>query len=470
MFKKILIANRGEIALRILRACHDLGIQGVVAYSDVDRESLPVQLADEAVCIGPGPAARSYNHIPSIISAALATGCDAIHPGYGFLAESATLAEVCREVNLAFIGPYPETIRKMGDKAEARKQAVASGVPVLPGSDEVLGASMNVRDLVRHVGLPMMLKAAAGGGGRGMRVAHDERELLRMLPLAQAEAQAAFGDGSIYAERYLERPRHIEVQILADRYGNVRSLGERDCSVQRRHQKLIEEAPAPGIRKRLRDNLSKDAVKLARDIDYVGVGTFEFLVDEEGKHYFIEANTRIQVEHPVTEMVTGMDLVTWQIRVAAGEELDFEQKHVTMDGHAIECRINAEDPARDFAPSSGIVEGYLAPGGPGVRVDSHLYPGYRIPTNYDSLLGKIIVWGPTRELAIARMERALAETLVTGVETTIPFLKCVLRDGSFRSGEVSTRLVTELMARSETFEGAEPLAGLAPPVGEAARP
>src|SRR5690606_1677156 len=383
MFSKILIANRGEIALRILRACHDLGIQGVVAYSDVDRESLPVQLADEAVCIGPGPAARSYNHIPSIISAALATGCDAIHPGYGFLAESATLAEVCREVNLAFIGPYPETIRTMGDKAAARKQAEASGVPVLPGSDEGLGPTLNVRELVRKVGLPMMLKAAAGGGGRGMRVANDERELLRMLPLAQAEAQAAFANGSIYAERYLERPRHIEVQILADKHGNVRSLGERDCSVQRRHQKLIEEAPAPGIRKRLRDNLSKDAIKLARDIDYVGVGTFEFLVDEGEKHYFIEANTRIQVEHPVTEMVTGMDLVTWQIRVAAGEELDFDQKRVRMDGHAIECRINAEDPSRDFAPSSGIVEGYLAPGGPGVRVDSHLYPGYRIPPNYD---------------------------------------------------------------------------------------
>lgn len=469
MFSKILIANRGEIALRILRACHDLGIQGVVAYSDVDRESLPVQLADEAVCIGPGPAARSYNHIPSIISAALATGCDAIHPGYGFLAESATLAEVCREVNLAFIGPYPETIRTMGDKAAARKQAEASGVPVLPGSDEGLGPTLNVRELVRKVGLPMMLKAAAGGGGRGMRVANDERELLRMLPLAQAEAQAAFANGSIYAERYLERPRHIEVQILADKHGNVRSLGERDCSVQRRHQKLIEEAPAPGIRKRLRDNLSKDAIKLARDIDYVGVGTFEFLVDEDGKHYFIEANTRIQVEHPVTEMVTGMDLVTWQIRVAAGEELDFDQKRVRMDGHAIECRINAEDPSRDFAPSSGIVEGYLAPGGPGVRVDSHLYPGYRIPPNYDSLLGKVIVWGPTREIAIARMERALAETFVTGVETTIPFLKRVLRDPAFRAGEVSTRLVPELMARFETFEGAEALAGLAPPVGEAAR-
>lgn len=466
MFNKILIANRGEIALRVLRACHDLGIRGVVAYSDVDRASLPVQLADEAVCIGPAPASRSYNHIPSIISAALATGCDAIHPGYGFLSESATLAEVCREVNLTFIGPDPETIHQMGDKAAARKQAESSGVAVLPGSDDVLGATLNVRDLVRKVGMPMMLKASAGGGGRGMRIANDERELMRLLPLAQAEAQAAFSNGAVYAERYLERPRHIEVQILADRHGNVRSLGERDCSVQRRHQKLVEEAPAPGITRRLREALSKDAIKLARDINYIGVGTFEFLVDEDSKHYFIEANTRIQVEHPVTELVTGMDLVVWQIRVAAGEMLDFDQKQVKLDGHSIECRINSEDPARDFAPSAGTVDGYLAPGGPGIRVDSHLYPGYAIPSNYDSLLAKLISWGPSREIAIARMERALAEMMVTGITTTIPFLQRILRDPAFRAGTVSTKLVPGLIARAEAFEGAGSLAGLSPDSGE----
>jgi acetyl-CoA carboxylase biotin carboxylase subunit len=355
----------------------------------------------------------------------------------------------------------------MADKAVARRHADACGVPVLPGTEEAVGATVNVRDLARRVGFPLLLKASAGGGGRGMRVARDERELLRLLPLAQAEAQAAFSNGAIYAERYLERPRHIEVQILADQRGNVRSLGERDCSVQRRHQKLVEEAPAPGISARLRDGLSKHAVRLARAIDYVGVGTFEFLVDEDGRQYFIEANTRIQVEHPVTEAVTGLDLVVWQIRVAAGDELDFDQKQVRMDGHAIECRINAEDPARDFAPGAGLVDGYLAPGGPGIRVDSHLYPGYTIPNNYDSLLAKVIAWGPTREVAITRMQRALAEMLITGVSTTIPFLQRVLKDPAFRAGEVSTQLVPELMARSNSLEDAETRAGLAPPLGEA---
>ncbi|CAN5810723.1 acetyl-CoA carboxylase biotin carboxylase subunit [soil metagenome] len=461
MFNKVLIANRGEIALRILRACHDLGIQGVVAYSEADRESLPVKLADEAVCIGPGPAARSYNHIPSILSAALATGCDAIHPGYGFLAENATLAEVCREVNVAFIGPEPETIRQMGDKATAREVARSNGVDVLPGTDDLHSGNLDLRSLTRQVGFPMMLKAAAGGGGRGMRIAGDERELLRLLPLAQAEAQAAFSNGAIYAERYLERPRHIEVQILADRHGNVRSLGERDCSVQRRHQKLVEEAPAPGISRRLRESLSKDAVKLAREIGYVGAGTFEFLVDEEEKHYFIEANTRIQVEHPVTELITGLDLVVWQILIAAESEVDFEQKQVRLDGHAIECRVNAEDTERDFRPVAGTVDAYLVPGGPGIRVDSHLYPGYVIPSNYDSLLGKVIAWGPTRDVAIARLERALSEMLITGVATTIPFLQRVLRDSSFRAGGVSTRFVAELLDRTVGAEAES--TGLAPP-------
>ena len=456
MFKKILIANRGEIALRILRACHDLGIQGVVAYSEADRESLPVQLADEAVCIGPGQAARSYNHIPSVLSAALATGCDAIHPGYGFLSENATLSEVCREVNVTFIGPGPETIRQMGDKATARSVAQATGVPILPGSADLQAGKLNLRELSREVGYPIMLKAAAGGGGRGMRIAADDRELMRLLPLAQAEAQAAFSDGAIYAERYLERPRHIEIQILADCHGNIRSLGERDCSVQRRHQKLVEEAPAPGISRKLREALSRDAVKLAREINYVGAGTFEFLVDDEETHYFIEANTRIQVEHPVTELITGFDLVTWQIRIAAGEALDFEQKSVPLNGHAIEARINAENPDEDFRPVAGTVDAYLAPGGPGVRVDSHLYPGYTIPTNYDSLLAKIIAWGPTRDVAIVRLERALAETLITGVDTTIPFIQRVLRNAEFRAGAVSTQLVGAVIRKADRSAGAEP--------------
>ncbi len=469
MFKKILIANRGEIALRILRACHDLGIQGVLAYSDADRDSLPVQLADEAVCIGPGPAARSYNHIPSILSAALATGCDAIHPGYGFLSENATLAEVCHEVNVTFIGPAADTIRQMGDKATARSVAQAAGVPVLPGSSSLHDGRLNVRELTRRVGFPMMLKAAAGGGGRGMRIAHDDRELMRLLPLAQAEAQAAFSDGSIYAERFLERPRHIEVQILADKHGNVRSLWERDCSAQRRHQKLIEEGPAPRISKNLRESLSRDAVKLAHEIDYVGAGTFEFLVEDGEKHYFIEANTRIQVEHPVTELITGLDLVTWQIRIAGGEEIDFEQKRVPLRGHAVEARINAENPDDEFRPVAGTVDAYLAPGGPGIRVDSHLYPGYTIPTNYDSLLAKVIAWGPTRLEAIVRLERALSETLITGVETTVPFLQRVLRDPEFRAGDVSTQLVAEVIGR----HAASPehgQSGLAPPnAGSGAR-
>lgn len=446
MFERVLIANRGEIALRILRACHDLGIQAVVAYSDVDRDSLPVRLADQAVCIGPAPASKSYNHIPAIISAALATGCDAVHPGYGFLAENPMLAEICREVNLTFIGPSAETIQQMGDKAAARRTAEETGVPVIPGTREPLASSVNIRELSRDVGFPMMLKAVAGGGGRGMRIAYDDRDLMRLLPLAQAEAQAAFSNGAIYAERYLDRPRHIEVQILADTHGKVLSLGERDCSVQRRHQKLIEESPAPDISGKLRSALAKDAVKLAKAIDYVGAGTFEFLVDPDEKHYFIEANTRIQVEHPVTEAVTGLDLVAWQIRIAAGEELDLEQKQVRFYGHAIECRINAENPYDGFSPSVGTVDGYLAPGGPGIRVDSHLYPGYVVPSAYDSLLGKLIAWGPTREVAIVRLRRALAEMLISGVNSTIPFCERVLADPEFAAGRVNTCLAGDIAA------------------------
>lgn len=463
MFERVLIANRGEIALRILRSCHDLGIEAVVCYSEVDRDSLPVRLADQAVCIGPGPAARSYNHIPAIISAALATGCDAIHPGYGFLSENPTLAEVCREVDVTFVGPRAESIVSMGDKAAARRIAQEAGVSILPGTPDPLGTEVNVRQLAKRVGFPMLLKAAAGGGGRGMRIATDERELLRLLPLAQAEAQAAFSNGAVYAERFLEKPRHIEIQVLADQHGHVVALGERDCSVQRRHQKLIEETQAPNISRKLRNNLAKDAVKLAKHIDYVGAGTFEFLVDQEERHYFIEANTRIQVEHPVTEQITGLDLVTWQLRVAAGEELDFEQKHVNLHGHAIECRVNAEDPLNDFGPSVGRIEEYLAPGGPGIRVDTHLYPGYQVPAIYDSMLGKIIAWGPTRQVAIDRLQRALAETLITGIQTTIPFAQFVLGSEQFQQGDVSTTMVGDLIPRFlEEQRAADSVSGLAP--------
>jgi acetyl-CoA carboxylase, biotin carboxylase subunit len=447
MFEKILIANRGEIALRVLRACHDLGVQAVVAYSEADRDSLPVRLADEAVCIGPAPANKSYNHIPAIISAALAAGCDAIHPGYGFLSENAYIGEICRECNLTFIGPDPAVIDLMADKSSARQVARKAGVPILPGTIDPVGTSIDFNALAKDVGYPMMLKAAAGGGGRGMRVASDERELMRLLPLAQAEAQAAFGNGAVYVERYLNHPRHIEVQILADNHGHVLALGERDCSLQRRHQKLIEEAPAPGITRKLRSNLEKASIKLAREIEYTGVGTFEYLVDESDDFFFMEANTRIQVEHPITEAVTGIDLVAWQIRVAAGQELPFEQKHIRYQGHAIECRINAENPYSDFTPSAGVVEDYLAPGGPGVRVDSHLYPGYRVPASYDSLLGKIIVWGENREVAIARMRRALTETVITGVDTTIPFYGMVLSQPEYIAGELDTGLIATIVDR-----------------------
>jgi len=459
MFEKILIANRGEIALRILRACHDLGVKAIVAYSDADRDSLPVRLADEAVCIGPAPAAKSYNHIPSVISAALATGCDAIHPGYGFLAENAYIAEICRECNLTFIGPEPGTIEMMADKSTARKMAKKAGLPVLAGTEEALPSSVDVRQLAREVGFPMMLKAVAGGGGRGMRIANDERELLRLLPVAQAEAQSAFSNGGVYAERYLDRPRHIEVQIMADNHGKVIALGERDCSLQRRHQKLIEEAPAPTISKKLRDNLQKASIKLAKSIRYTGVGTFEFLVDANENFFFIEANTRVQVEHPVTEAIYGIDIIGWQIRVAAGEPLPFSQGDIKINGHAIECRINAENAANGFSPSTGTVVGYVAPGGPGIRVDSHLYPGYVVPPNYDSLVGKLIAWGSTREEAVARMRRALSETFIVGIDTTIPFYSYVLAQPEYASGKLDTSMIADFVSRmgAEVQSGSEPV-------------
>jgi acetyl-CoA carboxylase biotin carboxylase subunit len=441
LFRKILIANRGEIALRILRACHDLGVRAVVAYSDVDRESLPVRLADEAVCIGPAQAARSYNSIPAIISAALLTGCDAIHPGYGFLAENPYLAEVCGQVGVTFIGPRPEVIELMGNKAEARKLMRQAGVPVVPGSEGVIENLGQARQLARGIGFPLLVKAVAGGGGRGMRIVQDEQDLVRALPLAQAEADAAFGNGDVYLERFVERPRHVEVQVLADNYGAVLAIGERDCSIQRRHQKLIEEAPAPNLPRKTRDALLRAAVKGAKAARYTNAGTLEFLVDAAGDFYFMEMNTRIQVEHPVTEITTGLDLVTWQIRIAAGQRLTLTEKDCEARGHAIECRITAEDAANDFAPSAGMVEMYVAPGGPGVRVDSHLYAGYSVPSHYDSLLGKVITWGKDREEAAARMERALTETVITGVPQTVSFLRRIVADDEFRAATFDTGFI-----------------------------
>jgi acetyl-CoA carboxylase biotin carboxylase subunit len=438
LFRKILIANRGEIALRILRACHDLGVRAVVAYSDADRESLPVRLADEAVCIGPAQAARSYNNIPAVISAALITGCDAIHPGYGFLAENPYLAEVCGQVGVTFIGPRPEVIELMGNKAQAREAMRRAGVPIVPGSDGPVENLAEARQVARKIGYPLLVKAVAGGGGRGMRMVGDETELLRALPLAQAEAEVAFGNGAVYLERFVEHPRHIEVQILADHFGNTLAIGERDCSIQRRHQKLVEEAPAPNLPRKTRDALLKAAVKGAKAAKYTNAGTLEFLVDARGNHFFMEMNTRIQVEHPVTEITTGIDLVVWQIRIAAGERLTLTERDCEPRGHAIECRITAEDASRDFAPSVGDVDLYVAPGGPGVRVDSHLYAGYAVPPYYDSLLGKIIVWGRDRDEAVARMGRALTETVITGVPQTVPFLRQVMEDEAFRAGTYDT--------------------------------
>ncbi len=447
MFRKILIANRGEIALRILRACRDLGVPAVVAYSDADRDSLAVRLADEAVCIGPAPAARSYTNIPAIISAALVTGCDALHPGYGFLAENAYLADVCSQVGVTFIGPKSDVIEKMGNKATARALMRDAGVPMLPGTEGVVQTLGDARTAARKIGYPVMVKAAAGGGGRGMRIAREDAELTRLLPLAQAEAMAAFGNGDVYLERYLDRPRHVEVQVLADNHGHCYAIGERDCSLQRRHQKLVEEAPAPNLNKKVREQLLRAAVKGAKAAGYTSAGTLEFLLDQDGRFYFMEMNTRIQVEHPITEETSGVDLVAWQIKIAAGEQLQLNERQLEPQGHAIEVRITAEDSTNDFAPGVGTVSTFIAPGGPGVRVDSHLYSGYTVPPNYDSLLGKIIAHGKDRAEAIARLERALADTVIEGVPHTVGFHRQILADESFRRGEVHTGFLADFFAR-----------------------
>ncbi len=443
MFRKILIANRGEIALRILRAAHELGIETVVAYSEADESSLPVLLADESICVGPGPAAGSYLNVRNILSAAIVTGAEAIHPGYGFLAENAEFAEKCEEHNLVFIGPRPSNIRDIGDKASARNLAREAGVPLTPGSDE-LGDVEEARKVAEELGYPVILKASAGGGGRGMRVVHSVDQLSRAFQNAQEEARVAFGNPELYLERYLEEPRHVEIQVFGDGEGNVVHFFDRDCSIQRRYQKILEEAPSL-LEDSLRESIAAAAVKLAKHISYRGAGTCEFLVDANGEFYFSEMNTRIQVEHPVTEMITGFDLVREQFLVAAGQGLSITQPEIVTDGHSIEVRINAEDPDYDFRPSAGVITDVHWPGGPGVRVDSHVYAGYRIPPTYDSLVAKIIVWAPTREQAINRMQRALRETVIEGVKTTIPFHQRVLDNAFYRRGDVYTNFIPRRM-------------------------
>ncbi|MEL4897721.1 acetyl-CoA carboxylase biotin carboxylase subunit [Crocosphaera sp. Alani8] len=442
-FSKILIANRGEIALRILHTCEELGIGTVAVHSTIDRQALHVQLADESVCIGPPASGKSYLNIPNIISAALTRNATAIHPGYGFLAENARFAEICADHKIVFVGPSPDSIRSMGDKSTAKKTMQDAGVPTVPGSLGLLKSEEEALIVARDIGYPVMIKATAGGGGRGMRLVREESDFSRLFQAAQGEAEAAFGNGGIYLEKFIERPRHIEFQILADSYGNVVHLGERDCSIQRRHQKLLEEAPSPVLTPQLREKMGSAAVQAAKSINYLGAGTVEFLVDNQGNFYFMEMNTRIQVEHPVTEMITGLDLITEQIRIAQGEKLQVTQEDISLQGHAIECRINAEDPDLNFRPNPGKISGYLPPGGPGVRMDSHVYTDYEIPPYYDSLIGKLIVWGPDRNTAIKRMKRALRECAITGVPTTIDFHKRVLETPAFLKGDVYTNFVTE---------------------------
>ena len=445
MFSRILIANRGEIALRILRTCKELGIETVIAYSKADKNALYLEYADAHVCIGPGDSAESYLNIPSIISAAEITDIEAIHPGYGFLAENSHFAEVCESSNIVFIGPSSDVMNKMGNKTLARNIAIENKIPVIPGSESTIDNQQQAVEVAHKIGYPVLIKASFGGGGRGMRVAHNDISLVNALAVAKREAQVAFNDSSIYIEKYIEPSRHIEVQIVADKYGNVVHLGERDCSIQRRHQKLVEQAPAPNISDQLREDICKSAIKLAKAVDYTNVGTVEFLVDAGGKYYFIEMNTRLQVEHPVTEMLTGIDLVKEQIRIASGERLNLRQKKIKSEGVAIECRINAEDPDNDFRPHAGKITMCNAPGGKGVRVDSHVYTGYEVPPYYDSLLGKLIVHQKGREEAIACMKRALSEYRIEGIKTTIPLHLRIISDSRFATGDIDTHFVENLI-------------------------
>jgi len=440
VFKKILIANRGEIALRVIRACKEMGIKTVAVHSTADANSLHVRFADESVCIGPPKSADSYLHVPSIISAAEITDAEAIHPGYGFLAENSSFAEVCNSTGIRFIGPSPESIKLMGDKAKAREMAVKAGVPVLPGSNGVVTEESSAIEIARELGFPVIVKAAAGGGGKGMRVVMAEADFANAFVMAQAEALASFSNADVYIEKYILQPRHIEIQIMADEKGNTVYLGERECSIQRRHQKLIEEAPSVIVDEGLRKRMGEMAVAIAKSVRYRNAGTIEFLMDEDRKFYFMEMNTRIQVEHPVTEMVTGIDLVKEQIRVAAGEPLSFSQDSVRVSGHSIECRINAEDPEK-FTPSPGTITAFNPPGGLGVRVETAAYTQYVIPPYYDSMIAKLIVHAPTRDEAIMRMERALDEFIIEGVKTTIPMHRKILEDPDFRKGDISTKFM-----------------------------
>ena len=453
MLKKVLIANRGEIALRVLRACREMGIATVAVHSEADKDSLHVKLADESVCIGPAPSPQSYLNIPAIIAAAEVTGADAVHPGYGFLAENANFAEQVEQSGFIFIGPRADTIRLMGDKVSAKQAMQEAGVPCVPGSDGALPDDPEtIIKTAAKVGYPVIIKASGGGGGRGMRVVEKEEDLIKSVEMTKAEAGAAFGNPMVYMERYLQRPRHVEIQVLADEHGNAIYLGERDCSMQRRHQKVIEEAPAPGITAKEREKIGKACVEACKRIGYRGAGTFEFLY-EDGEFFFIEMNTRVQVEHPVTELISGVDIVQEQLRVAAGEKLQYKQKDIVLEGHAFECRINAEDPY-NFIPSPGLIESCHLPGGFGIRVDSHIYQGYRIPPNYDSLIGKICVHGKTREQAMAKMRVAMAELAITGIKTNADLHRDLFRDPDFSDGGVSIHYLEQwLEARKAREEG-----------------
>jgi len=441
MFSRVLIANRGEIALRVIRACHEMGIEAVAVYSEADRGAAYLDLADEAICIGPAGASASYLNIPAIISAAEIADVDAIHPGYGFLAENANFAEICRDCGIIFIGPTPEAMRLLGDKVEARRLAKKAGVEIVPGSEGVMQNEAEALKLANEIGYPVIIKAAAGGGGRGMRVAHNDMSFRAGFAAAQAEAEAAFGDGSVYLEKLVAEPRHVEVQVLADGKGNNLHFFERDCSIQRRHQKMIEESPCPVLDGRTREALCNAALRIIKDAHYVNAGTVEFLLDKNKKFYFIEVNTRIQVEHPVTEMVTGHDLIKWQIRIAAGEKIDLSQRDIKQKGVAIECRINAEDPANNFSPSPGTITRYICPGGPGVRVDTHVYQGWTVCSSYDSMIAKLIVYQPDRPAAIATMRRALGEFVIEPLKTTIPACLSILSHNLFVKGKVDTGFV-----------------------------
>ncbi len=452
MFSKILIANRGEIALRIIRACRELGIRTVAVYSEVDKDSLPVRFADEAICIGKAKSSSSYLNIPAIISAAEITDVEAIHPGYGFLAENAHFAEICESCHITFIGPTPENMRLMGDKMMARATMQKTGLPIIPGSVAVVKAKEEAIKTAKRIGYPVIIKASAGGGGKGMRICHNDIRLVNSLITAQQEAEANFGNSNVYIEKYVEKPRHIEIQILADKYGHMVYLGERDCSIQRRHQKLLEESPSPAVDSKLRKRLGELAVKGARAVNYVSAGTIEFLLDQQNNFYFMEMNTRIQVEHPVTEMVTGIDLIKEQIRIAAGERLHFNQDNIQLKGAAIECRINAEDYENGFMPSPGRIETLNLPGGPGVRVDTHIYPGYEITPYYDSLVAKLITYGRNRHEAIKIMQRSLSEFHIAPIKTTVNFHLHLLTNSLFLKGDISTHFVQDMLKEEKAEE------------------